>query len=492
MPGDRVRFRVKILLTGATGYVGGRLRLALEARGDSLRCLARRPENLRGRVGPQTEVVGGDVRDLAALERAMNGVHVAYYLVHAMGATGDFEKEDRDAARIFGAAALAAGVRRIIYLGGLGNPEEELSPHLRSRQEVGEILRSSGVPTLEFRASIVIGSGSLSFELVRALVERLPVMIVPRWTKVVAQPIAIRDLIDYLVQALDFPEPQSRIYEVGGADITSYEGLMREYARLRRLRRFMLRVPVITPRLSSLWLGFITPVYARIGRKLIESIRHPTIVRDDAALRDFQIRPMGMSAAFERALSREEQQFVESRWFDALSSGGPLRSEDGTRFGNRLADRRSLDVPVSPASAFAPIRRIGGKQGWYACNFLWKLRGAVDLLVGGVGMRRGRPHPDRLQVGDALDFWRVEAFESNRLLRLRAEMRLPGRAWLEFEVAESELGSQIRQTALFDPVGLSGLLYWYGIFPLHGIVFRRMIQGLARAALEASGADPKS
>ena len=479
----------RVLLTGATGYVGRRLRRALEERGARVVCLARRPEHLAGRVGPDTEVVEGDVLDRASLERALEGVDVAYYLVHSMGATGDFESKDRAGAENFAAAARAAGVGRIVYLGGLG-AEEELSPHLRSRQEVGRILRTSGVPAIELRASIVLGSGSLSFELVRALVERLPVMLVPRWTRVEAQPIAVDDLIEYLVACLDLElRDGSRVYEIGGADRVSYEDLMREYARQRGLRRAMLHVPVITPRLSSLWLGLVTPLYARIGKKLIESIRHPTVVRDEAALRDFPVRPMGSREAIRRALEQEEAQFVESRWNDALSSGGEVRTFAGVRFGNRLADRRSIHVDLPPEQAFAPIRRIGGGSGWYAHDWLWTARGRLDLLLGGVGTRRGRRHPEQIFVGDALDFWRVEAYEPDRLLRLAAEMKVPGRAWLELEVQPDEAGgSTIHQTALFDPVGLRGLAYWTLVYPLHALVFRDMIRGIAREAERLAGA----
>lgn len=482
----------RVLLTGASGYVGGGLRRALEERGVDLVCLARRPEYLCPRVGPRTQVARGDVLDPASLGAALQGVDVAYYLVHSMGSSGDFEAQDREGALNFARAARQAGVGRIVYLGGLGGGEP-LSPHLRSRQEVGRILRESGVPTLELRASIVIGPGSLSFELVRALVERLPVMLVPRWTRVQAQPIAMRDLIAYLLGALELelPPGESRVYEIGGADRVSYGDLMREYARQRGLRRAMLRVPVITPRLSSLWLGLVTPVYARIGRKLIESIRHPTIVRDDAALRDFSVRPMGMREAIRLALSDEEHELEGSRWFDALSSGGAVQAGSERRYGNRLADSRSIHVDVPPEQAFAPIRRIGGRTGWYAYDGLWTARGWLDLLAGGVGTRRGRRHPERLRVGDALDFWRVEAFEEHRLLRLCAEMKVPGRAWLEFEVRpDGHGGSTIHQTALFDPLGLAGLAYWRLVYPLHALVFRGMLRGIARAARAGGDAAP--
>ena len=476
-----------ILLTGASGYVGGRLLRLLEAEGRRVRCLTRRPEFLQGRISAGSEVVSGDVLDPGSLDRAMKGVHAAYYLVHSMGAAHGFEETDRQAAEKFGTAARTQGVKRIIYLGGLGHRLEELSPHLRSRQEVGAILRQSGVPVIEFRASIVIGSGSLSFEMVRALVERLPVMITPRWVNVRAQPIAIGDVLQYLHAALDVPADGNPVYEIGGPDRVSYGQLMREYARQRGLRRLMVSVPVLTPRLSSLWLGLVTPLFARIGRKLIDSIRHPTVVQDDTALRVFAVRPVGVREAIASALSNEDREFAETRWSDALSSAGPARRWGGARFGNRLIDTRTVRLAMPPPAAFAPIQRIGGGSGWYYGNWLWRLRGWMDLLVGGVGMRRGRRDSELLRTGDTLDCWRVEAFEPERTLRLAAEMRLPGRAWLEFEVTPDANGSLIRQTAIFDPVGLSGLAYWYMVYPLHQLVFEGMLRGIARAAERPPG-----
>lgn len=472
----------RTLLTGATGYVGGRLLSRLEEAGRAVRCLARRPEALRGRVGEATEVVQGDVLAPASLAGVFEGIDTAYYLVHALGSTGDFEAQDREAAAHFAEAARVAGVRRIIYLGGLGNPEEALSQHLRSRQETGAQLRAHHPQVLEFRASIVIGSGSLSFEMLRALVERLPVMICPRWVRVLAQPIAVEDLLTYLQEAADLPDGPSRIFEIGGPDRVSYGDLMGEYARQRGLRRWMIPVPGLTPRLSSLWLGLVTPLYARVGRKLVESLRNPTVVSSDLALQTFALRPRGVSEAIARALVFEDGTFAQTRWSDALSAGGHPKAWGGVRFGSRLVDSRTIRVSVNPEAAFAPIRRIGGSTGWYYANALWTLRGFLDLLVGGVGLRRGRRDPETLQAGDALDFWRVERYEPPRRLRLHAEMKLPGRAWLEFEVEGDDSGSTLRQTAIFDPVGLLGLLYWYGIWPLHQIIFAGMLRNLARAA----------
>jgi uncharacterized protein YbjT (DUF2867 family) len=507
----------RILLTGASGYIGGRLLRRLADEGYQVRCLTRRPDELRQRVDERTEVVGGDVLDRASLQNALRDVWASYYFVHSMGTKSDFEKEDREGAKNFGEAAKAAGVQRIVYLGGLGEPDEQLSKHLRSRQETGDVLREAGVQVIEFRASIVIGSGSLSFELIRALVERLPVMICPRWVRVQAQPIAIEDVLDYLLQALELPSGASRIFEIGGPEPVSYGDIMHEYARQRGLRRLMIPVPVLTPRLSSLWLGLVTPIYARVGRKLVDSLRNPTLVRDHSALENFDIRPRSLPEAIERAITNEDREIAETKWSDAFSSSGKSKAWGGVRFGSRIVDSRSVVVPISPASAFRPIERIGGETGWYYGNWLWNVRGFLDLLVGGVGVRRGRRDPNHLRVGDALDFWRVEQIEPNHLLRLQAEMKVPGRAWLEFEVTpdlqsdqmadpanvsngplsptekedrtnwrqgdqEPVNACEIRQTAIFDPQGLLGLAYWYALYPLHEFVFAGMLRGIARAA----------
>jgi len=470
------------LLTGATGYVGGRLLPLLVEDGWRVRCLARKPDHLSSRVPAGVEVTMGDLLDAESLPGAMDGVKSAFYLVHSMGATGDFEEQDRLAAENFGAAAKAAGVGRIIYLGGLGEDDPALSPHLRSRHQVGERLRASGVPVIEFRASIIIGSGSLSFEMIRALVERLPVMVTPRWVRVTAQPIAIDDVLAYLRAALALGLAGSLTFEIGGPAQVSYGDLMREYARQRGLRRVMIPVPLLTPRLSSLWLGLVTPLYARVGRKLIGSIRHPTVVRDNAALRQFSIRPVGVREAMARALRNEDSAFARTRWSDALSAGVGPQQWGGKRFGNRLVDSRATRVASPPAKVFAAVERLGGNTGWYRANWLWTLRGWLDLLVGGVGMRRGRREPDHLATGDTVDCWRVEAVERGRRLRLFAEMKLPGRAWLDFEVQTNGDGARLVQTAMFDPMGLWGLAYWYGVWPLHQLVFAGMLRGIARSA----------
>ena len=478
-------------MTGATGYIGGRVLRALERETQRpLRCMARRPEYLRGQTAPRTQVMAGDILDPASLRPVLEGVHTAYYLIHSMGSGREYDRSDREGAHRFVAAARSAGIARIVYLGGLGHGTD-LSRHLASRQEVGLILRESGIPTVEFRASIVLGSGSLSFELVRSLVEKLPVMVTPRWVDTTTQPIGIEDLVAYLVAALELPADRTAIYEIGGPDRVSYGDLMREYGRLRGLERRMLRVPVLTPQLSSMWLGLVTPLYAGVGRELIDGVRNETVVRDTRALQDFAVRPRGVREALARALVNEDLSFAVTRWSDALSSRRMPRSWGGTRFGSRRVDSRAAWADSSPPEAFRPIARIGGKTGWYYGNRLWRLRGFLDRLVGGIGMRRGRRDPDTLHPGEALDFWRVEAVEPDHLLRLAAEMRLPGRAWLQFEVTPEKGGSLIRQTAIFDPVGLPGLVYWYALWGIHQVVFAGMLRNIIKAIKSApSRVDP--
>lgn len=476
--------RHRILLTGSSGYVGGRLLPALEARGYAVRCLARHPEFVAARAGPATSVVRGDCLCADSLRGVCDGIGTVYYLVHSMAAPGDFAVRDREAARNLGNAARVAGVERIIYLGGLGGRDHDrLSLHLRSRHETCAVLQASGVPVVELRSGIVLGSGSLSFELIRALVERLPVMVCPKWIRTPTQPIAIEDLIAYLLAALDLPDGGCRTFEVGGAEQVTYGDIMLEYARQRGLRRRLIPVPLLSPRLSSLWLGLTTPVYARVGRRLIDGLRSATVVRDPLARNVFAIRPMGLRKAVARAVANEDQHFAATRWSDAVSSSGLPRAWGGVRIGPRLFDTRSLVVDVPPAAAFAPIRRIGGRNGWYCLDWLWRLRGWIDLLLGGVGMRRGRRDPDTLMAGDTLDCWRVEVCEPDARLRLVAEMKLPGRAWLEFEVEpHGATGSIIRQTIAIDPVGLLGLCYWYGTYAVHARIFAGMLQGIASRA----------
>jgi uncharacterized protein YbjT (DUF2867 family)/ligand-binding SRPBCC domain-containing protein len=448
-----------ILVTGASGYIGSRLLRVLEEGGCTVRCLARQPERVAAER-PTTEIVRGDCLDEASLDVALEGVNQAYYLVHSMASGPVFADRDRQAAANFGRVAARAGVRRIIYLGGLGAEQDSLSAHLKSRVETGEALRDSGVPVVEFRASIVIGAGSLSFEMIRALVERLPAMICPRWVDTRTQPIAIDDVLVYLHAALDLPAGRDEVFEIGGPEVVSYGDMMRQYARLRGLRRRLLPVPVLTPRLSGLWLGLVTPAQARVGRALVEGLRNPTVVRSSAALETSAIRPMTLHDAFVRAIGE--------------GSAAQFKRD------SRLA---VVDAP--PRQAFAPIRRIGGVTGWYFGNALWRLRGWIDSGLGGVGMPRARRDPDDCVVGDIIDGWRVEAYEPDRLLRLSAGLRLPGRGWLEFQVdpLDGNSRSVIRQTATFDPKGIAGRLYWYGVLPLHSIVFGGLLRRIAQHAM---------
>jgi len=472
---------MRILLTGATGYVGGCLLDELQRRGHTVVCLVRRPERLAGRTSATTELIQGDAANPADLARACAGVEVAYWLVHSMEGGVDFERADRLAAERFAAAATAAGVRRIVYLGGLGADDDRLSPHLRSRQEVGSILRASGLDVIEFRASIIIGAGSFSFDLVRMLVERLPVMICPAWLATPTQPIAIADIVAYLVAAADLPSDGPRIFEVGGPDKVSYGAIMHEYARQRGLRRLMIPVPVLTPRLSGLWLKLVAPRYAKVGQKLIDGLKNPTVVTNDAARRQFLLVPRDLRTAVGEAIRSEDAAFADRHWAE-FADASPRRY-GGTNEGRVLIDHRHAVVAVSADKAFAAIERIGGANGWYACNWLWSVRGRIDRVLGGPGMARGRRDPDRLQQGDTLDCWRVEVLEPPRRLRLVAEMKMPGRGWLEFEVVPRDGDVTIHQTAVFDPHGLGGLAYWYSIWPLHEVVFRRMLAGIARAAV---------
>ncbi len=468
------------LLTGATGYIGGRLLRRLERDGVSVRCLCRNPEVLRCRVSAGTEVVRGDLRQPASLGPAFSGVDIAFYLVHSMNAGKQFEAEEHQAAANFTMAAHQAGVQRIVYLGGLAHGGE-LSPHMRSRAETGNILRSSGIPVIELRASIVIGSGSASFEMIRDLVERLPVMITPRWVSTATQPIAIEDVIEYLAAAICVPSHGNLTIEIGGSDVTSYAGIMREFARQRKLRRWILPVPFLSLSLSSRWLTLVTPVYASIGRCLIESVRNPSVVRNPLARELFAIRPMGIRRAIERALANEDCTAAESRWCDASQPGAiGVPPEPGR---DLLSNEQSVRVPLRTADAFAPIRRIGGRTGWYFGNILWRTRGLIDLVTGGVGMRRGRPDPETPLPGSTLDFWRVQLYEPGRRLRLFAEMKIPGRAWLEFRAEPDGPTTVIRQIAQFEPRGVIGLVYWYSLWPIHEVMFRGMLRRIAAAAV---------
>ncbi|MEU9985171.1 SDR family oxidoreductase [Streptomyces sp. NPDC050856] len=485
------------LVTGATGYIGGRLVPDLLATGHRVRCLARSPGKLRdhpwaGRV----EVVRGDVADERSVGRAMAGVDVAYYLVHALGAGPGFEETDRAAATIFGRRAREAGVRRVVYLGGLtpaGVPEDRLSPHLRSRAEVGRILLDSGAPTTVLRAAVVIGSGSASFEMLRYLTERLPVMITPSWVRTRIQPIAVRDVLRYLVGSAGMPDTVSRAFDIGGPDVLTYRDMMQRYAAVAGLpRRVIIPVPVLTPGLSSHWIGLVTPVPPSLARPLAESLRYEVVCRERDISRyvpDAPGQPIGCDEALALALRCVREARVSTRWSSASVPGAPsdpLPTDPDWAGGSLYTDERERDVDASPHVLWRVIESIGGDNGWYSFPLAWAVRGWLDRLVGGVGLRRGRRDADRLRAGDSLDFWRVEEIEPGRLLRLRAEMRLPGPAWLEMYVERGRDGrTRYRQRALFHPHGLLGHLYWWSVSPFHALVFGGMARNITRAAAEA-------
>lgn len=472
-----------ILLTGATGYIGGRLVPRLLEAGYRVRCLVRDPLRLQGRAWrDQVEVVSGDVLQADTLEKAMQDVDVAYYLVHSLSSGADFSERDLNGARNFGAAARRAGIQRIIYLGGLGDPKTALSAHLRSRQETGKALGEAGVPVTEFRAGVIVGSGSISFEMIRYLTERVPVMICPRWVYTRIQPIAIRNVLDYLTQALQVQASSGRVVEIGGADVITYGEMLTFYAEVRGLRRWLFPVPVLTPKLSSYWVHLVTPIPANIAQPLIRGLRNEVIVREPVARELFPgILPMDYRTAVTLALEKLRADEVETAWSDALSTsqkGLPvtLATQEGM-----IIEQRQLAVDAPVQAVYAAFTSLGGNRGWLYMNWAWRIRGMVDRICGGVGMRRGRRDAYTLRVGEALDFWRVEAVEPDRLLRLRAEMKVPGKAWLQFEV-RPEQPPLLLQTAFFAPKGLLGLAYWYLLYPVHALIFAGMIRNLAHKA----------
>ena len=472
-----------VLVTGATGYIGGRLVPRLLARGHRVRCVARDPDRLSGRDWPGVEIVGGDLAEASLFETVFDGIDVAYYLVHSMAEGEAFRERDRMMAEAFGRAAAHAGVGRIIYLGGLGHPEKVHSRHLVSRHEVGRTLAQTGVPVVEFRAAVIVGSGSASFEMIRHLVERLPVMVTPRWIDTRCQPISVRDVLDYLIGVLDHGDARG-VYEIGGRDVLSYRQMMLHYAHIRGLRRIIVALPVPRPELSSRFVDLATPIPYRIAHPLIQSLQTEVIVRDDRALREFEIRPMGYDEAVQRAMARLATDDVETTWASSLASlsrgqpeGRQLSSHEGM-----LLERHRARVEAAPERVFEVICALGGDDGWPAGNLLWQLRGLIDRACGGVGMRRGRRHPRELRAGDPLDFWRVEAIESPHLLRLRAEMKLPGRAWLQFEVLPDDRGARVEQTALYEPRGTLGYLYWYAVRPFHRFVFPGLLSAVRERA----------
>ncbi len=475
-----------VLVTGATGYIGGRLVPRLVEEGRRVRVLVRSQARALSRSwSDQVEVAVGDVLSPQTLSKALAGVDSAYYLIHSMSKGSKFHELDIEAARTFGQEAREAGVNRIIYLGGLGDPKANLSQHLRSRQETGEALRESGVPVTEFRAAVVVGSGSTSFEMIRYLVERLPVMVCPKWIYSRIQPIAVDDLLAYLVSALDVPESNGLTIEIGGKDVTTYKGLMLGYAEARGLRRLLLPVPVLTPRLSSYWVHWVTPIPAGISAALVEGLRNDVVVTNALAGTLFpHIEPQGYASAIGSVIRELDEGRIDTSWSDATGTTTGL--EKPVRLESRkgmIIERRRRVVAAPAWAVYRVFTGIGGARGWYFANWTWRLRGMVDRLLGGAGLRRGRRHPDDLRTGDAVDFWRVEDLEVDHLVRLRAEMKLPGQAWLQYEVGETQDGvTHLEQTAAFIPKGLAGLAYWYALYPLHSWIFGGLAKAIARRA----------
>lgn len=469
---------MKILVTGATGYIGGRLVPLLLDKGHEVRVMVRDPGRVAGRAwSPRVEIVRGDVEDPASLAAAVDGTQVAYYLVHLMGAGGDFVQRDRAAARNFVQAA--GRLEHVIYLGGLLPEAAAVSDHLSSRAEVGEILRG-GLPTTEFRAGPVVGSGSASFEMVRYLTERLPAMIAPRWILNEVQPIAVRDILKYLVRALD--RGPSGIYNVG-TDPLTFKGMMQEFAAVRGLRRLIVPVPVLAPRLAALWVGLVTPISNRLAVPLIEGVVHPVVADTSRAAEDFpDIAPLSYRESVARALQRTTENAVVTRWSGAL---GDSPSFELTQSEGMIRETRRRWTPAGQEETFRAFSSLGGATGWLFWNWAWSLRGLVDQLVGGPGLRRGRRHPTELEPGDALDFWRVERVEAPNLIRLRAEMKVPGRAWLQLEATPDGDGTMLTQTALFEPFGLGGQLYWNSLYPIHKVIFSGMVRRIAARAESA-------
>ncbi|BAN02175.1 SDR family oxidoreductase [Ilumatobacter coccineus] len=482
---------MKVAVIGATGYVGGRLVPELLEAGHEVRCLARTPARLDSvDWRSDVEVLTADVLDRDSLDGAFDGIEAVYYLVHAMGQGGDFEESDRTGADNARSAAEAAGVSRIVYLGGLGEDDpEQLSDHLASRHEVGAVLAAGTVPVTELRAAIIIGSGSASFEMLRHLVEVLPAMICPRWvTRTKCQPIGIADVLHYLVAVIEIPEAAGEILEIGGPDVLTYRDMMDRYAAVAGLkRRLIIPVPVLSPRLSSHWVNLVTPLPYGLARPLVDSLVNDVVVspeRDIARLVDRT--PYALDTAIERALAVVGDMRLKTSWMDSTRgsmSASPMPQDPDWAGGTIYEATQEVTSAASPEALFATVSGIGGERGWYAANFLWTVRGGLDKIIGGVGMRRGRRHPDQLRVGDALDFFRVEAYERPSLLRLRAEMKVPGDAWLEWRITTDESGdSVLRQLARFHPRGVAGRAYWWVLLPIHKVIWKQLIERLALRA----------
>jgi uncharacterized protein YbjT (DUF2867 family) len=474
-----------ILVTGATGYIGGRLVPKLLDAGYHVRCLVRDPSRLQGRPWrDKVEVVQCDALSTVELVNAMQGVYAAYYLIHGMQGGRVNAGRDLQVARNFAQAAEDANIERIIYFGELVDPTADLSPYLRARHETGYTLRYGKVPVTEFRAGMVIGSGSVLFEMIRYLTERELVMLCPAWFYSQAQPIAIRDVLSYLVGCLQIPDTVGRVIEIGGSNSLTYADMLLGYAKERNLKRWLIPIPVYASRLSAYWVHLVTPIHSRLIAPLIEGLRLNLIVRDESAKRLFpHIKPIDFQTATRLALGRIQRDHVETSWSDALVSAmGDFKPYQFLVSDGMFIERFQMYLDVSPEAVFRSYTGIGGARGWLYMDWAWSLRGWMDKVIGGVGLRRGRRHPDEIRTGESLDFWRVEAIEKDRRMLLRAEMKVPGKAWLEFESVPKDGRTLVSSTAYFAPHGVSGILYWYTMWPFHKFIFAGLTRGIASRA----------
>lgn len=477
-----------VAIAGATGYIGGRLAPRLLRSGYRVRCLVRSPRKLEDRSWKQNsdfagllEVATADLEDSRSTQAALAGCEVAFYLIHSMmSAAGEYAEKDRKLAETFARSAREAGVRRIVYLGGLGETGEGLSEHLTSRREVESALQQSGVPVTVLRAAMIIGSGSASFEILRYLVQRLPIMVTPRWVSTPCQPIAVDNVLTYLEGVLTAPETIGNTYDIGGNDVLSYKRIMDVMAEeLKVGRRWIIPLPVLTPRLSSYWIHLVTPLSHKIARPLAEGLKNPVVCREDRIARLIPQRLLNVREAISAALGQIEAREVETSW----SMVGPIPGDPDWAGGKVYKDRREKEISAPAGAVFRAVGRLGGQHGWNGGKWLWKLRGWVDIALGGPGLRRGRRDPELLGYGEAIDFWRVVEYERNKRLALRAEMRVPGQALLEFQIESTGEKSILIQTAMFQPRGLLGIAYWYLVLPFHHFVFQQLLSGIERDAL---------
>lgn len=484
----------KILITGATGYVGGRLVRTFLAKNYQVRVFVRDSKKAQQQSwSNQVEVCVGDVNDYESTKVALEGIDVAYYLLHSINGTTKFDDIEREMANTFGRAAKDAGVSQIIYLGGIAN-DSKSSQHLQSRAETGRALASYGVPVLELRAGIIIGSGSASFEMLRHLTHRLPIMTTPKWVKNRTQPIAIRDVLYYLSSAAEFSTPVHGVFDIGGPEVLTYEGMMQTFAEVSSLRkRIIIKIPVLTPALSSLWIGFVTPVPTTLARPLVESLISEVVVDSSKEISHIIPIPTGgltpVRSAIELALERVGKNEIETRWSDATSPTFPWQRAQGDpqwAGATEFQDVRVRTTDATLEAVWGAVEKIGGETGWYGSDWLWYLRGLIDRLFGGVGLRRGRRDPLKLRVGDSVDFWRVVEYEEFTRIKLYAEMILPGKAWLEFHLQLENGRVVAKQTATFQPRGLGGQLYWRAISPFHTLLFPTMLRNLCKSAEKSS------